>query len=291
MTPFFRQKNEDQWSKGNPSISTFEFALEKSFIRETFTVDFLGTYWQVEGLRSYDKFSRKYRKIYSDYIYALADVYEGDFENGKLTESNEKTGTHFISNNNDKTRFMAKTVTHSMTKDSFVIDWYSSSDGKTWSNGLRWEYKRTKDSSPISSSNGLTQNEKLIDDFFAAYSALDVEKLKTFIADDCFFEDPTFHLSANGKAEMQKMFAGMFQIYSNLKIEIENKIVKDDWAIVQQKFSCLIKLRPNEDPKPVSIRGTSVFKIENGKIKRWTDYFDYVSFVKQTGITKHLLNQ
>lgn len=142
LTPFFRQTEKDYWFKGNPCISTFEFAVDGAFIRENFTIDFLGTYWKVEGLRSYDKFSKKYRKIYFDHIYGLADIYEGDFENDKLTESNEKTGTHFISNDKERAHAMAKTVTHSITKNSFIIDWYGSTDGKTWANGLRWEYKR-----------------------------------------------------------------------------------------------------------------------------------------------------
>lgn len=126
--------------------------------------------------------------------------------------------------------------------------------------------------------------EKIIEEFYAAYQKLDIPKLLSVLSDECFFEDPTFHLSADGKIEIKKMAEKSFQNVSNVKITLENRIVCSNWVVTQQRLSALIISNTDgtQKSKEFSVRGASIFEIKQGKIKRWTDYYDILTFKKQT---------
>jgi steroid delta-isomerase-like uncharacterized protein len=125
--------------------------------------------------------------------------------------------------------------------------------------------------------------EKVVDEFYAAYMALDAGRLLAVLTEDCFFEDPTFHLRAQGKPEIRKIFEALLGHYSNIKIELENRIASGNWVVTQQHFSGLSKSGPTAEGKPISIRGASIFGFEKERIKRWTDYYDFATFARQSG--------
>jgi hypothetical protein len=59
---------------------------------------------------------------------------------------------------------------------------------------------------PISGTQKGRQSSSLsqaLKDCYAAYGSLDVERVLTFYAEDCRFEDPTFHISLRGKDELR----------------------------------------------------------------------------------------
>lgn len=75
-----------------------------------------------------------------------------------------------------------------------------------------------------------------------------------------------------------------FQNVSNVKITLENRIVCSNWVVTQQRLSALIISNTDgtQKSKEFSVRGASIFEIKQGKIKRWTDYYDILTFKKQT---------
>jgi steroid delta-isomerase-like uncharacterized protein len=126
--------------------------------------------------------------------------------------------------------------------------------------------------------------EKIIDEFYAAYEKVDISRMLSVLSDDCFFEDPTFHLSANGKLEIKKMFEQVAPNMSNVSISVENRIVCTDWVVTQQRLSGVITRNTNGVPKSrqFSVRGATIFQVIRGKITRWIDYYDFATFSKQT---------
>jgi steroid delta-isomerase-like uncharacterized protein len=130
--------------------------------------------------------------------------------------------------------------------------------------------------------------EKIVDEFYAAYMALDAARLVALLTDDCSFEDPTFHLKAQGKPEIRKLMEGLLQHYSNIKIELENRIACGNWVVTQQHFSGLSKSSPSAEGKQISVRGASVFGFEKERIKRWTDYYDFATFARQSGFKSNV---
>jgi len=126
--------------------------------------------------------------------------------------------------------------------------------------------------------------EKVIDEFYAAYMALDGGRLLALLTEDCFFEDPTFHLKAQGKVEISRLMEGLLQHYSNIRIELENRIACGNWVVTQQHFSGLSKSGPTAEGRQISVRGASVFGFEKERIRRWTDYYDFATFARQSGL-------
>jgi steroid delta-isomerase-like uncharacterized protein len=127
--------------------------------------------------------------------------------------------------------------------------------------------------------------EKIVQELYAAYAALNVEGLLSLLTESCFFEDPTFHLVARGKPEIRKMAESLPRLYSGLKVTVENLIACDDWVITQQQVSGLYKAKPDGGGvKTVSVRGATIFGFEGDKISRWVDYYDYATYIKQTGL-------
>lgn len=136
----------------------------------------------------------------------------------------------------------------------------------------------------LSRSGSTPQLGKIIDELYAAYEALDQERLLNLLTDDCFFEDPTFHLSARGKPELKKLLADMSKHFSNIRVAIENRIVCRDWVITQQTLSGIINHSTDGsgEGRKISVRGATIFGFKNGKINRWSDYYDFATYQKQT---------
>jgi steroid delta-isomerase-like uncharacterized protein len=128
--------------------------------------------------------------------------------------------------------------------------------------------------------------ERVVEAFYAAYAELNVEKLLALLTDDCFFEDPTFHLVARGKSEIRKMAENLPRDYSDVKIEIENRIACQGWVITQQKLSAVFKPQRSTDAaaRNISVRGTTIFGVTRNYINRWFDYYDADTFRKQSGL-------
>jgi steroid delta-isomerase-like uncharacterized protein len=144
---------------------------------------------------------------------------------------------------------------------------------------------------PVSSSGAADSSiDKVMEEYYAAYQALDARRLLALMTEDCFFEDPTFHLSARGKAEIMKMFEPLPRAYSNMKIEVENRVTCHNWVVSQQMISANVKTGkdPDAEVKKFSVRGVTILRFRENRIDRWTDYYDYATFLKQTGFKSNV---
>jgi steroid delta-isomerase-like uncharacterized protein len=124
---------------------------------------------------------------------------------------------------------------------------------------------------------------QVVKDCYAAYATLDVERVLTFYAEDCRFEDHTFHLSLRGKDELRKMFNRNRPLILEMRFDISNLIVSGNWVVVQHTQSGLLKppKAPDAAPKKYSVQGASILEFAHGGILRQTDYYDVVTFNKQ----------
>ena len=116
---------------------------------------------------------------------------------------------------------------------------------------------------------------------FAAYRALDAERLVAVLAFDIAFEDPTMRLRANGHVEMRKMAAGIKAGYRDIKIDVHKMIVDGDEVATEVTISGTM-LKPDGTTRQIRLRGASFFRVRNGLVEKWTDYFDAQTFREQT---------
>ena len=129
--------------------------------------------------------------------------------------------------------------------------------------------------------------ERIINDNIAAWSSHDAEKLVSLFTDDCVYEDVAFGMISRGKEELRAFANGTFAAFPDFKVELKSFFVSGDWVGLEWVMSGTHKGDLPGIPatgKSFSIRGASVSELKGGKIKRNTDYYDMVSFLRQIGV-------
>jgi steroid delta-isomerase-like uncharacterized protein len=127
----------------------------------------------------------------------------------------------------------------------------------------------------------------LIDDWAAAWSSSDADKVVALFTDDCVYEDVTMGIVNRGKEELKsfaKTFSGAF---SDMKFELQTRFVSGTLGSAEWTAS---GTHTGDAPglpatnKYVSLRGARVFELQGDKIRRCSDYWDMVTLLKQTGL-------
>lgn len=131
------------------------------------------------------------------------------------------------------------------------------------------------------SAGGQAVEGRVVDAFIGAYQALDAKALLALLVDDVYFEDPTFHLQAKNKEEMRPIVESLATNYRAVRVMPFNRILVAPWAVSQQRIAATI-VKKDGQAREVDVRGVSMFEIRGGKIARWYDYYDVLTFQEQT---------
>jgi steroid delta-isomerase-like uncharacterized protein len=126
-----------------------------------------------------------------------------------------------------------------------------------------------------------TDPKHVVERLFDAYRALDAERLVAVLSPAIAFEDPTLRLRANGHAEMRKMAAGIKAAYRGINIDIHSLIVSGNDVAAEVTISGTMS-KADGTTRKIRVRGSSFFRVRDGLIEKWTDYFDARTFMEQT---------
>jgi limonene-1,2-epoxide hydrolase len=122
----------------------------------------------------------------------------------------------------------------------------------------------------------MTENEKTIREFIAAWSRLDAGELSSY-----FTEDGTYHNMpigpVTGRANVEKLIGGFISSWTATDWEIHNVLCKGDLVMVERTDRTRAGERSGDLPC------TGVFEMEAGKIKVWRDYFDMATYQSALG--------
>ena len=132
-----------------------------------------------------------------------------------------------------------------------------------------------------------TDVERMFEDYLAAWNSHDVEKTLSFFTDDCIYEDvPTGNVS-RGKEELKAYISNTFAVFDDFKLEMKSSFIAGDWRgaewIMSGRHTGDIPGIPTTG-KSFSVRGASINELQEGKIKRTSDYWNIVSFLQQVGL-------
>ena len=115
----------------------------------------------------------------------------------------------------------------------------------------------------------------------AAWSARDPEKVASFFADDCLYEERVLGLEHRGKAEVRNYVIFTYASIPDFWMEQKNLVV--DGNMVAREWACG-GTAPDAPGTQWSAPGASIIELTNeGKIKRYTDYWNFATYLKQTG--------
>jgi limonene-1,2-epoxide hydrolase len=127
---------------------------------------------------------------------------------------------------------------------------------------------------------GAADDLAVVDSFLSAYAARDIAAMLSMLADDIYFEDPTFHLKAVGKEEARQFVEPLPALYSEVRITPFNRIHASPWVISQQRISAVLR-REDGSTRNMDVQGVSMFEVRGRVIARWYDYYDVLEFQKQ----------
>ena len=80
--------------------------------------------WSYLTTWTYDRFNKVFRAIYHDNVLGLADIYEGNFEDGKLVMSNLNTSTYNTQGTNGG-RQKNRIVIQPGSDGAFTLNWFT----------------------------------------------------------------------------------------------------------------------------------------------------------------------
>jgi steroid delta-isomerase-like uncharacterized protein len=122
---------------------------------------------------------------------------------------------------------------------------------------------------------------RVVDEYVAAYEALDAARMGRLLAEDVQFEDPTFRLKETSRAAMMKMVEGAAAGFEKVDVEVHERIIHPPHAVLEITFVGTPRTKTGTPPaQPIRVRGATIFRIEDGLIREWTDYFDFRTFAE-----------
>ena len=116
-------------------------------------------------------------------------------------------------------------------------------------------------------------NERIVRDFIAAWSSLDVERLLGFFAEDGVYHNMPIAPVA-GRANLRGFIGAFLKDWTRTEWEILHVVSAGDVVIAERIDRTWI------GEKAVVLPCCGVFEMEAGKIKVWRDYFDMTTFIK-----------
>lgn len=122
------------------------------------------------------------------------------------------------------------------------------------------------------------QAETFIREFLASWGLRNLDNIMSFFAEDAVYHnvpvDPII-----GLAEIRKIFAAFLDIFPEAELDPITVAAKPDLVFAERVDRFTTGLG-----KKVILPVNGVFVIQNGKIVRFSDYFDLASFERQSGM-------
>jgi steroid delta-isomerase-like uncharacterized protein len=132
-----------------------------------------------------------------------------------------------------------------------------------------------------------SQMNRLLEDLAAAWTVHDIETVLKLCTDDCVYEDVPMGVVNRGKAELRRFAGAVLTAFPDFKMELTSGFTTGNWAGAEWTMSGTHQGDLPGMPatgKRFLLRGSSICELHEGKIKRNSDYWDMVTFLRQIGL-------
>jgi steroid delta-isomerase-like uncharacterized protein len=124
-------------------------------------------------------------------------------------------------------------------------------------------------------------------EWLAAFNSGDADRLLALFTDVGLWEEPAIGLAARGPDEIRAHLDRLFTAAPDIGYAVTSSIVSGDRAVVEWVVTGTYQADfpglPPAAGQPFSFRGASVFEMTDGKIQRYTEYWDAYAFLVQLG--------
>ena len=122
----------------------------------------------------------------------------------------------------------------------------------------------------------------------AAWASRDVERMLSFYAEDCLYEDLAVSKLNQGRAAIRAYFEEAFVGIPDFHVELESFFGSSDRVCVEGVMmgthTGSIMGMPPPTGKTFAVRYAHVCELRDGKAVRVTDYYDMVAVLRQLGL-------
>ncbi len=129
----------------------------------------------------------------------------------------------------------------------------------------------------------------VLDTYFRAVQARDLDRVSDLFAQDARYEDATFQAQFEGRDAIRQMFEAMFHglaepTYQLIRSVAEADRVAAEWSVEGRHAGPMLGVEASG--RRMRIRGVSLLEIRRGKIRSVTDYIDRAGLETQLGLRK-----
>jgi steroid delta-isomerase-like uncharacterized protein len=127
----------------------------------------------------------------------------------------------------------------------------------------------------------------LLAEWEAAMATHDADQILALYADDAVWEEVPLNLAARGHAEIRAHLERLFAATPDIAYDVTGGFAAGDraateWAITGTLTGDFPGLPPGTG-QPFALRGVSLFDVADGRIVRYTEYWDAYAFLVQLG--------
>lgn len=121
----------------------------------------------------------------------------------------------------------------------------------------------------------MSPNVRLVRDFIAAWNQNDIDRVMSFFAPDCVYDNvPVGPVS--GHPAIRAVIEGFAGLASEIDWRLEQIAESSSGVVLTERLD---RFRMGEKWVELPVMGR--FEIESGRIRVWRDYFDLAQFQKQ----------
>jgi limonene-1,2-epoxide hydrolase len=121
-------------------------------------------------------------------------------------------------------------------------------------------------------------SEKVVRDFLGSWEARNLETICSGFADDAVYHNVPV-APIEGIAGIRGIFEAFLGAFADAKLDIVTLAAEPGRVLVER-----VDYFTMNDGRKVVLPVTGVFEVKNGKITRFSDYFDLADFETQSGM-------
>jgi limonene-1,2-epoxide hydrolase len=121
-------------------------------------------------------------------------------------------------------------------------------------------------------------SEKVVRDFLSSWQRRDIEEICGYFASNAVYHNVPVQ-PIEGTAGIRQIFVAFLEAFDYAELEIITLAAEPGLVIAERVDHFVMK-----DKKRIRLPVTGVFVVKNGKITRFSDYFDLADFERQSGL-------
>lgn len=121
-------------------------------------------------------------------------------------------------------------------------------------------------------------SEQVVRDFLESWGGRSLETICSGFADDAVYHNVPVD-PIEGIADIRAVFQGFLDAFCDAKLDVVRLAAEPGLVLAER-----VDYFTMNDGRKIVLPVTGVFEIENGKIKRFSDYFDLADFEGQSGL-------